>query len=266
MPQQPSLSRVRLVLVETQGPQNLGACARLCANFGVDDWALVRPRCAPDDPEALQFATGPSQARLRRARRFERIEDALEGCGLTVAFCGKPPGRRAPAPIELPELAELLAGGDAGRVALVFGNERTGLTTPDLLGCERACRLATTEELDSLNLSHAVAIALARVFEADPAAARAGERRPPGGARGPLRSPVAAHEEREGMYVHLRELMLALGLDRAGNPDRLLRTLRRALDRADLRSNEVRALRALCSKGLGELAARIRPPRPPRGG
>jgi tRNA/rRNA methyltransferase len=240
---------VRLILVEPQGPVNLGACARLCENFSVEEWVLVKPQCGTRDPDAICYATGPSAARLDSVRVVASLAEALEGTHLSVGFCGKIPGRKGPPAIDLPELAAYIGAGEASarearRIALVFGNERVGLSFDDLIFCSRHCNIPTGA-FDSLNLSHAVAVVLARLFEAGHIAAPALETS--------SRIVPASHQEIEAMYAHGREFLAGLGYVRAGNPDRILLLFRRMLDRAGLRANEVKALRSIFSQVLGRL-------------
>src|SRR5262249_13877612 len=126
--------------------------------------------------------------------------------------------------------------------ALAFGNERTGLERPEVDLCHRVCRIPTVG-LDSLNLSHAVAIVLSRVSEA--------RAQPALGSR-----ELTPRAEFEAMLEHGRDLLIAIGLSRAGNPDRFLASFRRVFDRAELRPNEVRSLRSVFSKALQRLNSR----------
>ena len=103
-----------------------------------------------------------------------------------------------------------------------------------------------------MNLSHAVAIVLSRLFEAGGRASGPGIGAPSSSSDALQAAP---HGEREAFYEHLREFLQALELDRGGGPDRLLSTLRRALERALLRSNEVKAFRSICSRGIQKLTS-----------
>ncbi len=102
-----------------------------------------------------------------------------------------------------------------------------------------------------MNLSHAVAVVLSRLFEA-----RTSVGSPERTQQAPsLPQEAATHGEREALYEHLRELLQALELDRGGGPDRLLSTLRMALERALLRPNEVKAFRSICSRGIQKITS-----------
>ncbi len=247
---------VRVVLVETHGLQNLGAVARLLDNFEVQDWILVRPKCSPSDPEALVYATGISARRLANVRVEADLAAALSEVRVSVAFSEKSGFRKEPKRVVLRELEEWVrpessqsgVSGSSPQVALVFGNERNGLTAEDIERCSHLVRLSVSSNLESMNLSHAVAVVLSRLFEA-----RSSVSSPQQAPSLPLET--ATQGEREALYEHLRELLQALDLDRGGGPDRLLSTLRMALERALLRPNEVKAFRSICSRGIQKITS-----------
>ncbi len=250
---------VRVVLVETHGLQNLGAVARLLDNFEVQDWVLVRPKCSPSDPEALVYATGISARRLENVRVEADLAAALSEVRASVAFSEKSGFRKEPKRVVLGDLEEWVrpessqsgVSGSSPQVALVFGNERNGLSTEDIEGCSHLVRLSVSSNLESMNLSHAVAVVLSRLFEA-----RSSVGSPQRSQQAPSPPVGAATQgEREALYEHLLELLQALELDRGGGPDRLLSTLRMALERALLRPNEVKAFRSICSRGIQKITS-----------
>lgn len=251
---------VRVVLVETHGLQNLGAVARLLDNFAVQGWVLVRPKCSPSDPEAQAFATGISARRLEAVRVVPDLAEAVREVRLSVAFSEKSAFRKEPTRASLQDLEGWIrshshsekATEAAPEIALVFGNERNGLSAEDIEGCSHVVRLPVSSSLESMNLSHAVAIVLSRLFEASDRSSGLGI----GAESTSVEALQAAPQgEREALYEHLRELLQVLELDRGGGPDRLLSTLRRALERALLRSNEVKAFRSICSRGIQKLTS-----------
>ena len=190
------LAPYRLILQSTLYPLNLGSVARAAANFDVRDIALVAPRCDFNSTDnfiqrdAFAMATGPARDFLLGARRCGTLAEALEGCDTAVAFTARSSRARVavagepmslPAVAELPELAALLADEDAadasdeasltepaqvaGQVALVFGPEDNGLQQEELALCSHSCALPTAAVMSSLNLSHAVAVVLARLYD-----------------------------------------------------------------------------------------------------
>lgn len=151
------LQRFVVVLVRPEGPLNVGSVARLCGNFGCD-LRLVQPIADRDSSDAMKFAH-PQQTFLAQARVFSTVREALTDVSLAIATSSKLIDA-----VETPVLsvarAKLMLPAPAERVALVFGNERTGLSVDEAEACQRVVRLPTPGSVDSLNLSHAVAVTL----------------------------------------------------------------------------------------------------------
>lgn len=160
----------RVVLVRTAGPRNAGSALRLAANFGPCELVLVRPE-RPSvlvHPDFEQMAHGvPDPA--GRVRVVERLAEALEDCTASVGFTARARDHR-----------DLLDWRDARediarrahqprqRVALVFGNEESGLTAEEAAPLGELVRIPTSEEHGSLNLAMAVGVVLSSVFLARP--------------------------------------------------------------------------------------------------
>ena len=148
-----------VVLVATAGPLNLGAVARLCANFAVQQLRLVAPRCDPHDPQALRMAVH-AQDTLRTAPVFPTLDAALRDCG-RVAACS---ARTTPEPLPTapPEqVMPWLLQPHPLPAALVCGREDHGLHNAELRRAGHLIRIATAPAYGSMNLSHAVAVVLA---------------------------------------------------------------------------------------------------------
>ncbi len=151
-------SQCRIVLVEPLYPVNLGSIARVMKNFGCRDLVLVRPVAQPD-AEVQRYAKRAWNIILK-ARRAESIAQAVEGTdwvlgttGITQRF------RRGMKNCwSLKEVAEKI--GPKDKVSLVFGNEGTGLSQPDLDACDALITIPTSARYPVMNLSHAVAVVL----------------------------------------------------------------------------------------------------------
>jgi TrmH family RNA methyltransferase len=242
---------LRLVLVAPRFPGNVGACARLCANFGVGDWVIVDPQCAWDNWDARKLATGSAREKLDKVRVVGTVAEAVADCQAAIGFSRRV-GRIRAAALEVSEAAQLAQ--EHERVAFVFGNEETGLTQAELEPCTHRCMIPTAEDHASLNLSHAVSVALAAAFAVAPLPRTA--RAAAGGARR-SRAP-AKLAEFEGLMCHWREFLLDLDLNRAGNPERLLVSFRAVFERAALTPQEVRAIRGVLAKGQVRIGTRVR--------
>lgn len=153
-------SRFSVVLVEPQGPDNIGHVARSLLNFGVGELILVNAH-AGIDHEARTRAVH-AQKVLDEARRVaslaevKRTFDHLVGFAARISTLNKSHLRMSQ-PLE--ETARRVAG-MGGRVALVFGREDFGLGNEDVELCDMLCTIPTAPTYRSMNLSHAVTVAL----------------------------------------------------------------------------------------------------------
>ena len=145
---------VRFVLVHPRTPENLGAAARALKNFGQHEWTWVRPPWAPEDPRARTLAVGAGDL-LASARLAPTLEDAVADCSWVVGTSGR--ARLRPPPMD-PESFAAEAARRPGRVALVFGDERTGLLRDELACCHALTRIPSDARQPSLNLAQAVCL------------------------------------------------------------------------------------------------------------
>src|SRR5262245_25158576 len=134
------LERLVVVLVRAEGPINLGSVARLCGNFGCG-LRLVAPLADRSTSDAQKMAH-PSQALLASAPVFATLDEALHGVSLAVATSARI-SEAAAAPWLSVQRARLLLPRPQESVAIVFGNERTGLAVEEAARCPRIVRLPT---------------------------------------------------------------------------------------------------------------------------
>ncbi|HUJ82539.1 MAG TPA: TrmJ/YjtD family RNA methyltransferase [Candidatus Acidoferrales bacterium] len=175
MPSAAELDRLRVVLVSTRNPLNIGAAARAMSNFGFRHLRVVNPY-EPAYREA-RSAVGAT-AVLANAEQYSSVADAVADCTLVVGTTAvrhrelQHPLRR------LEEGARLIRKRMASsRVALLFGSEKFGLSNEDLSHCHWLLRIPTREENISMNLGQAVAVCLYELIR-DPKAARRSEKVP----------------------------------------------------------------------------------------
>jgi TrmH family RNA methyltransferase len=150
---------VEVVLVSPRNPLNIGAVARAMANFGFEHLTVVAP-FAPHWREARSAVGAPEL--LQNAKASATFAEAVAGCTLVIGTGTlthrKPEQRVVPLPATQPlVLAEL---GRGGRVALVFGPEKHGLTRKDLSWCHLLVEIPTDARQPSMNLGQAVAVCL----------------------------------------------------------------------------------------------------------
>src|SRR5437868_5592003 len=150
-------STPRVVLCRPSHPGNIGAAARAMKTMGFEDLALVEPRHFPH-ADATALAAGALDV-LERARVHATLEEALADCVLAAGFSAR---RRdlSHAPRSLRDAApELVADAAGGRIALVFGNETSGLSNDELARCQRFVSIPANPAYPSLNLAAAVQLA-----------------------------------------------------------------------------------------------------------
>ena len=227
------LDRIRVVLSRPSHPGNIGAAARAMKTMGLSDLALVAPRYFPD-PDATAMAAGAADL-LDAARVHDSLETTLADCTLAVGFSAR--GRDlSHAPVALRVAApELLAAAADGRVALVFGNETSGLSNEELLRCQRLVHIPANAAYSSLNLAAAVQVACYEI-------ATAGEAHglPASGAGVP-----ATGEDVSGLFSHLEAAVAESGYVDPQNPGRFMERMRRLFARSGLEREEVRVLRGM---------------------
>lgn len=145
---------VRFVLVHPRTPENLGAAARALKNFGQKEWTWVRPPWNPEDPRARTLAVGAEDV-LASARLATTLEEAVADCSWVVGTSGR--ARLRPAPMDPPAFAAEVAR-RPGRIALVFGDERSGLGRDALSRCHALTRIPSHPRQPSLNLAQAICV------------------------------------------------------------------------------------------------------------
>jgi tRNA/rRNA methyltransferase len=154
-----------------RNPLNIGAAARAMANFGLSDLRVVNPYEVAFR-EAVSAVGGSGV--LQRARVFGDVGAAIGDCSLVV---GTSAGQRRELqqPIERLEIGMARVREHTGRVGLIFGSEKFGLSNDDLSFCHTLIRIPTVPETPSMNLGQAVAVCLyefARGDGLEPARAR----------------------------------------------------------------------------------------------
>jgi tRNA/rRNA methyltransferase len=153
--------RLRVVLVRTRNPLNIGAVARVMSNFGFLKLRLVQP-WEPSFREA-RSAVGAEEL-LQSAEVFESIAEATLDCALVVGTSAVRDRELHQRVERLPEAAmEIRETLKCQNVALMFGSEKTGLSSDDLSHCNLLMNIATRAEHVSLNLAQAVAVSLYEV-------------------------------------------------------------------------------------------------------
>jgi len=225
------LKNIRVVLTQPSHPGNIGATARAMKTMGLDALYLVNPRHFPH-AEADARATGALDV-LRQAQVCASLPEALRDCVLAVATSSRQRELRHEM-IDARDVAQVVVNTAASHpVALVFGNETSGLSNEEAGLCNLWAHVPTNPEYASLNLAAAVQIFAyeLRMAAIDGEVRLAPEFMP------------ATNEQVEHLYRHFEQTMIATGFLDPANPKRLLPRLRRLLARARLEADEVNILR-----------------------
>lgn len=231
-----SLKNVRIVLVGTTHPGNIGAAARAMKTMGQDKLYLVNPKIYPS-AEATARATGADDI-LASATVCEHLKAAITDCELVVATTAR--RRSLPWPSVTPrECADKVSQINPANTAILFGRESSGLSNEELELSNLMLQIPANPEYSSLNLAAAVQIVCYELMVAG------------------LTQPVsdntqtaqefATQNELEMFYEHLEQCMLDLEYMDADNPRRLMHRMRRLFNRSHLEKSEWRILRGLLS-------------------
>jgi tRNA/rRNA methyltransferase len=235
-PQNEPLARVRVVLVRTSHPGNIGAAARALLTMGLSQLVLVDPARFPD-AEATALARGAT-AVLDGARCVGDLDEALAGCAFAIGLSARPrefAGRVLSLRVAAREAVAQAAVGD---VALVFGTEMSGLSNAELARCGAVATIPANPAYSSLNVAAAVQVA---AYEMRVASGEAGVWSAP-------RFAAATHDEIEALHAHARQTLIALRFLHPEMPRRLLPRLRRLFGRAQLEREEVNILRGILAR------------------
>jgi TrmH family RNA methyltransferase len=233
MTSSPALANVRVVLVRTSHPGNIGAAARAMKTMGLGDLRLVNPKHFPD-PQAEAMASGAADV-LERARVCGTLDQALAGAALAAGASARLRELRAETLDPRQAAARLAAVAGRQPVALVFGTEQAGLTAEEAGRCQLLVRIPANPEYPSLNLAAAVQLL---AYELRVAVLGVP------GLPGP-EFPLATLDELERFYQHLEQTLTESGFLDPAHPKRLMPRLRRLFSRARLEKEEVNILRGI---------------------
>ena len=231
------ISNTAIILVEPQGPINIGSICRAMMNFGFSDLRIVNPCKNYNNIDAKKMALVAFSI-LEAALIVDTLEEAVKDCHLvfgTTRRFGKYRNNFL-TPKKLGETVVKQA--DNIKCALVMGREDHGLYTSELDLCQHFVTIATTDDYGSMNLSHATGIflyAISTAFEETSS----------------MKTeimPLATGYELNNMYDHMRKTLCDINFLDAQNPDHILRSFRRIFGRAGLNKRDVAIIHGLMSR------------------
>lgn len=238
------LENIRIVLVNTSHPGNIGAVARAMKNMFLDQLVLVDPLSFPS-AEATARASGADDI-LAKARVCGTLDEAIADCRLVVGASARLRNVQWPqvdprgcAEKALPEAAQ-------GPVAIVFGRENSGLTNDELSRCRYLVHIPSNPQYSSLNLAMAVQVISYELLMA--ARQESATVEPP--------RDLASGFEMQGFIEHLQQTLADIGFANTGNTDKLMRRLRRLFHRAEPDKDDIKILRGVLSAAQGRKSPR----------
>jgi TrmH family RNA methyltransferase len=241
------LDNIRVVLVNTSHPGNIGGAARAMKNMGLSRLVLVEPEDFPSG-DAVARASGATDI-LNAAQVVGTLEEALVGCSLVIGTSAR--DRRIPWPLLDPRecgvtCCEQAAGG--GEVALVFGREYAGLTNEELQRCQYHVHIPSNPEFSSLNLAAAVQVLAYEVRMAWLAAQGLPSKVEKLETTAMLNSQAATADELESFYGHLQRVLVMIGFLDPEKPRHLMTRLRRLYGRSAVSKLEMNILRGILTE------------------
>ena len=236
-----TLNNVKVVLVNTSHPGNIGASARAMKNMGLSNLALVQPK---DFPSGVAVGRAASAVDiLESAEIFDSLEQAVSDCALVI--CASARSRKIPWPMLTPEesATKILKEVNANKVAIVFGREDAGLNNDELQLGHFHVQIPAEENCSSLNLAAAVLVICYELYKLS------------------LRSnskelikdqdhwdqKLATNGEVEYFYKHLERVMIAIDFHDPENPRQLIQRVRRLFNRIRIDVMEMNILRGILS-------------------
>lgn len=233
------LAHIKVVLVDTSHPGNIGATARAMKNMGLSQLVLVNPQEFPSGVAVGRAASALDI--LENALVVESLEEAIADCSLVIASSAR--SRSIPWPMMTPEdcaskIVDELPGNE---VALVFGREDSGLNNEELQLCHFHVQIPAAKEYSSLNLAAAVMVLCYEIRKASlghdtaiiPPSAEEWDQK------------FATTQQVEYFYEHLERIMIAIDFHDPENPRQLMQRLRRLFSRIRLDEMELNILRGI---------------------
>ncbi|RLV58788.1 tRNA (cytosine(32)/uridine(32)-2'-O)-methyltransferase TrmJ [Parashewanella curva] len=227
------LNNIRIVLVGTSHPGNIGSVARAMKTMGLSKLYLAEPRVEPDG-QSIALAAGAADI-LKDAVTVESFDKAIEDCSLVVATSAR--SRTLDWPVLEPREAgeKLVEEGRNHEVAIVFGRENHGLTNEELQKCHYHVVIPANPDYSSLNLAQAVQIVC---YETRMAMLNA-TREPQEIAEYPLQ------KDQERFFEHLESTLSNTGFIIKNHPGQIMTKLRRLFTRARIEAPEMNILRGI---------------------
>lgn len=232
------LDRIKIILVGTSHPGNIGSAARAMKTMGLNELVLVAPQKFPHQ-HAIEMASGAVDI-LEEAQVFETLEEALADVHLVIGSSAR--RREIVLPmLSMDEFASYAAKQSSdSNIAIVFGRERTGLTNQELAQCSLHVMVETDPDYGSLNLGQAVQLFCYEIRKCYLANNAKDETQD-------SKVKMASTSEIEGFYEHLEKTLMLIEFLDLKQPNKVMAKLKRLFKRSKLEKSDVNILRGILS-------------------
>ena len=237
-----SLSNIRIVLIQTSHPGNIGSAARAMKTMGLSDLYLVNPKHFPD-PQASIMSSNADDI-LQTATLVNELQQAVADCHIVIGTSARHQRSLSWNTFNPRHCGEFVAKNlvKNKKIALIFGRERTGLSNQELSLCHHLVHIPTNPNYSSLNLASAVQILSyeCRMASVDiqPSSYSLDEE-------------VVNAKEMDGFYQHLENALIEVKFLDPDNPRYLMPRLRRLYGRIEVTRSELKLLRGILSAFQG---------------
>ena len=231
------LENIRIVMVRTFHPGNIGSAARAMKTMGITQLYLVAPKDFPSY-EATKMARSASDL-VDHAVVVDTLHEAVKDCTMVVASTARPRGFDLPS-INPEQCAQaLLEGAKTSPVALVFGPERMGLFNEDLQYAKYRVTIPTNPDCSSLNIASAIQTLSYEIYKQAIATNSEGEN------DSLFKRKMPTADDVEQFYVHLEETLIETGFIMKKHPGKIIDRLRQLFNRAQPDVKEMNILRGI---------------------
>jgi tRNA (cytidine32/uridine32-2'-O)-methyltransferase len=229
-------SKIRVVLVHPTHPGNIGAVARAMKTMGFSQLYLVQPESFPH-ADATARAAGADDI-LANAQLVASLDEALVNCSLVIGSSARIRVLSLPVLNPRESALQVMAETTTPAIALVFGQERSGLSNAELQRCHYQLHIPTAANFSSMNLAAAVQLVL---YEIRMAALLSHAALP----TPPSPEPLAAAQQMQDFYQHLEQTLITIDFLDPNNKRHMMLRMQRLFNRARLETTEYNILRGI---------------------
>lgn len=235
------LNNIRIVLLQTYHPGNIGAVARAMKTMGLSDLVLVSPKQYPDE-EATNRSAGAVDL-LEAAKVVATLEEAVSDCVQVFGTTARTQREFSRPLLDCEQAVNWMAAnineGSSEKIAIVFGRERMGLTQPDIEQCQQLLYIEGNPEYDVLNMASAVQIVCYELFR---------QLKPSSNASAGINNEandLASQADLQRFYTHLERTLLSTGFINEKHPGDVIAKFKQLFSKAQPNGKEVSMLRGV---------------------